>query len=85
MKFLKEEGGTAVTWIVVLLGLAMFGLFYAMVDPFMNQMLTEGVNSGIPSQQQTIQSNVWAFLPLAAFGAFVTWGLVRNQRSSDTP
>lgn len=80
-KFLKEERGTAITWIVVIIGIAIIGLFYALIDPFMDQMLAEGVSSGIPTEQQNIQSAVWTFFPLAALGTIVTWGLVTNQRS----
>lgn len=79
-KFLKEEHGDAYVWLMIIIGLALFGLFYGLIDPFMKQMLAEGVTSGIPAEQQGIEANVWNYLPVAVLFAFGFWGYTQSQR-----
>ena len=79
-KFIDDERGTASTWLVIIIVLGMFGLIYGILDPFMQQMLQEGANSGIPLEQQGIESSSWKFLPLIVLGALAMWGFRTTQR-----
>lgn len=79
-KFLSEEQGDAWVWLMIILCLGIFGLIYGILDPFMQAMLDEGVNSGIPSEQQSVERNVWKFLPLVVLLSFALWGFAQSQR-----
>lgn len=80
MRFIKEERGDALIWLVIIVGILLFGFMYGLMDPFMQEMLTQGVESGIPEAQQGIESNVWTYLPLIALLAFAIWGVTESQR-----
>lgn len=79
-KFIEDERGSASVWMVIILVVGLFGFIYAMIDPFVEAMLQEGVNSGIPTEQQNVESSVWDFLPVIVLGALGLWGFRTTQQ-----
>jgi len=79
-KFYHDERGNTYVFFMVIAGLAIFGLVYGILDPYMSYVDDMANDSGIPAQQKTAGENVWQYLPLAVLVAFLIWGFNEAQR-----
>lgn len=79
-KFIKDERGDTYVWLMIIVGIFLFGFVYGMLDPLMTIMHTIGVDSSIPSEQLAMEDNIWQYLPLVVLLMFAVWGFTETQR-----